>query len=64
MIRFALSVLALSAALAAAQPAFADPAGADTVERAQAAAAEQSVTVPAAGVSVEPGAAPAGFGWG
>jgi hypothetical protein len=48
MFRFALSVLALSAALAASQPAFADSANVNTVGHAQAAAAEQQpVTVPA-----------------
>jgi hypothetical protein len=64
MFRFALSVLALSAALAAAQPAFADSTGINTVEHAQAAAAEQQpVAVPAAAVNIER-SAPAGFGWG
>ena len=65
MVRFALSVLALSMVLATMQPAFADSASANTVEHAQAAAAEQQpVSMPAAGVSIERHAAPAGFGWG
>jgi hypothetical protein len=65
MIRFALSVLALSVALAAVQPAFADSTSANPVEHAQATATEQQpAAVPAAGVSIEHGAAPAGFGWG
>jgi hypothetical protein len=65
MVRFALSILALSVALATMQPAFADSASANTVEHAQAAAAEQQpVALPAAGVSIERSAAPAGFGWG
>lgn len=65
MFRFALSVLALSVALATVQPAFADSASANTVEHSQAATAEQQpVVMPAAGVSIERSAAPAGFGWG
>jgi hypothetical protein len=58
MIRFALSVLALSAALAT-MP------GPNTVEQARGAGAEQQpVAEPAAAMSIERSGAPAGFGWG
>jgi hypothetical protein len=64
MIRFALSVLALSAALATMPPAF-DLAGANTVEQARRVGAEQQrVAEPAAAVSIERSDAPAGLGWG